>query len=305
MEVTMTNYHIPVMLEECMEGLSIVGYGTYVDVTYGGGGHSREILKHLGEDGSLLAFDQDQDAVKNRTDDSRLHFCQANFKYLQNFCSYYGVTQVDGILADLGVSSHHLDAEDRGFSFRFKDSELDMRMNAEMELTAKDVLNTYEQPALAKIFRSYGELDKASPMANAICSHRKVKQIQTAEDLEVALDKFLNPKTRNKRLAQVYQAIRIEVNQEMKALEMMLEQAVKLLKPGGRLVVMSYHSLEDRMVKNLIQTGNVDGERVTDQFGNLPRVFKAITKKVVVAGEDEVARNPRARSAKLRIAEKI
>jgi 16S rRNA (cytosine1402-N4)-methyltransferase len=301
----MTNYHIPVMLRECIDGLAIKEGGTYVDVTYGGGGHSREILKRLGSNGSLLVFDQDADAVKNRIDDSRLHFCEANFKYLENFCSYYGVKQFDGMLADLGVSSHHLDAEERGFSFRFKGSDLDMRMNAEMELSAKDVLNTYAQPQLAKVLRSYGELSKASPMANAICSHRKVGKIKTVDDLEAALTKFLNPKTRNKTLAQVYQAIRIEVNQEMQTLEMMLEQATRLLKPGGRLVVMSYHSLEDRMIKNLIQTGNTDGERITDQFGNTPKVFKAVTKKVVVAQENELAENPRSRSAKLRIAEKI
>lgn len=293
------------MLNECIEGLAIKRDGVYVDVTYGGGGHSRAILNALGENGTLLVFDQDADAVKNRIDDPRLHFCEANFKYLQNFCSYYKIDQVDGILADLGVSSHHLDAEERGFSFRFKGSDLDMRMNSEMELSAKEVLNTYEQPKLAKVFRSYGELDKASPMANAICSYRKVKELQTSDDLEESLEKFLKPKTKNKQLAQVYQAIRIEVNQEMQTLEMMLEQARDLLKPGGRLVVMSYHSLEDRVVKNLIQTGNVQGERQENQFGQLPKIFKAITKKPVVASEEELELNSRARSAKLRIAEKL
>lgn len=301
----MSNYHIPVMLQECIDGLSINPSGTYVDVTYGGGGHSRAILNKLNDRGTLLVFDQDADAVKNRIDDKRLHFCEANFRYLENFCSFYGVTQIDGLLADLGVSSHHLDEEGRGFSFRFKGSDLDMRMNAEMEISAKEVLNTYEQPRLAKVFRSYGELDKASPMANAIVSFRKNKPLETSDDLEAALTKFLNPNTRNKQLAQVYQAVRIEVNQEMQTLERMLEQATRLLKPGGRLVVMSYHSLEDRIVKNLIQTGNIQGEKNADQFGNLPTVYKAITKKPVVATGEELALNPRSRSAKLRIAEKV
>ncbi len=301
----MSNYHIPVMLQECIDGLNINPSGTYVDVTYGGGGHSRAILNKLGEKGTLLVFDQDADAVKNRIDDKRLHFCEANFRYLENFCSYYGIDSVDGILADLGVSSHHLDAEERGFSFRFKGSDLDMRMNSEMALSAKEVLNTYEQPKLAKVFRSYGELDKASPMANAICSFRKNRPLETSDDLELALEKFLKPNTRNKQLAQVYQAVRIEVNQEMTTLERMLEQTVRLLKPGGRLVVMSYHSLEDRLVKNLINTGNVQGDKNADQFGNLPTVFKAITKKPVIATSEELAVNPRARSAKLRIAEKL
>jgi 16S rRNA (cytosine1402-N4)-methyltransferase len=301
----MSNYHIPVMLQECIDGLNINPSGTYVDVTYGGGGHSRAILNKLGEKGTLLVFDQDADAVKNRIDDKRLHFCEANFRYLENFCSYYGINAVDGILADLGVSSHHLDAEERGFSFRFKGSDLDMRMNSEMALSAKEVLNTYEQPKLAKVFRSYGELDKASPMANAICSFRKNRPLETSDDLELALEKFLKPNTRNKQLAQVYQAVRIEVNQEMTTLERMLEQTVRLLKPGGRLVVMSYHSLEDRLVKNLINTGNVQGDKNADQFGNLPTVFTAITKKPVIATSEELAVNPRARSAKLRIAEKL
>lgn len=301
----MSNYHIPVMLQECIDGLNINPSGTYVDVTYGGGGHSRAILNKLNEKGTLLVFDQDADAVKNRIDDQRLHFCEANFRYLENFCSYYGIDSVNGILADLGVSSHHLDAEERGFSFRFKGSDLDMRMNADTELSAKEVLNTYEQPRLAKVFRSYGELDKASPMANAICSFRKNRPLQTSDDLELALEKFLKPNTRNKQLAQVYQAVRIEVNQEMSTLERMLEQSTRLLKSGGRLVVMSYHSLEDRLVKNIINTGNVQGDKNADQFGNLPTVFKALTKKPVVATSEELALNPRARSAKLRIAEKI
>jgi 16S rRNA (cytosine1402-N4)-methyltransferase len=305
MEVMMSNYHVPVMLQECMDGLQINPSGTYVDVTYGGGGHARAILDRLGEDGTLLVFDQDADAVKNRIDDPRLHFCEANFRYLENFCSYYKVGKIDGLLADLGVSSHHLDAKDRGFSFRFGEAELDMRMNTDAEISAKSILNTYEQPRLAKVLRSYGELDKASPMANAIIDYRTVKNIETTEDLSAALDRFLNDKTRNKTLAKVYQAVRIEVNAEMSTLEQMLEQVTDLLKPEGRLVVMSYHSLEDRLVKNLIQTGNVAGERVTDHFGNLPQVYKAINKKPMVASAEEILTNTRARSAKLRIAERI
>ncbi len=301
----MTSYHVPVMLKECLGGLDIKKSGVYVDVTFGGGGHSKAILEELGEDGLLLVFDQDPDAIQNQIEDKRLKFCHANFSYLQNFCSYYGVDKIDGLLADLGVSSHHLNAEKRGFSFRFKGSELDMRMNEGGELDAQYVLNNYAQPQLAKVLRSYGELSKASPMANAICTFRKVRPIITSDDLEEALVKFLNPKIRNKQLAQVYQAVRIEVNAEIKTLEEMLVQATNLLKPGGRLVVMSYHSLEDRIVKNLVQTGNVEGERNVDHFGNMPKVYRAITKKPVMANKEELELNSRARSAKLRIAEKV
>jgi len=301
----MSNYHVPVMLRECIEGLNINPKGVYVDVTYGGGGHSQAILNELDEDGMLLVFDQDADAVKNRIEDKRLHFCEANFRYLENFCAYHKVGKIDGLLADLGVSSHHLDAKDRGFSFRFGEAELDMRMNTDADFSAVTVLNTYEQPKLAKVLRSYGELDKASPLANAIVDYRTVKKIETTEDLEDAVAKFLNDKTKNKTLAKIYQAVRIEVNAEISTLEQMLEQTTRLLKPGGRLVVMSYHSLEDRLVKNLIQTGNTSGERVTDPFGNLPVVYKTLSKKPIMASSDEIERNTRARSAKLRIAERI
>ncbi len=304
-EVRMSNYHVPVMLKECLEGLNINPKGTYVDVTYGGGGHSRAILDALDQDGTLIVFDQDADALQNNIEDKRLLFCEANFRYLENFCSYHNVGQLDGLLADLGVSSYHLDERSRGFSFRFGESDLDMRMNTESEISAKQVLNTYDQPKLAKVLRSYGELDKASMLANAIVDYRGVKEIITTEDLEVAVSKFLNDKTKNKTLAKIYQAVRIEVNAEIRTLEQMLEQATRLLKPEGRLVVMSYHSLEDRIVKNLIQTGNVAGDRVTDHFGNLPQVYKALTKKPVGATSDEIGLNTRARSAKLRIAEKI
>lgn len=301
----MSKYHVPVMLQPCLDGLNIDPKGTYVDVTYGGGGHSRAILDMLDEDGTLLVFDQDSDAVKNRIDDKRLLFCQANFQYLQNFCSYYKLGKIDGLLADLGVSSHHLNEQGRGFSFRFGTSDLDMRMNTLSDSTAATILNTYEQPRLAKVFRSYGELSKASPMANAVVSHRAHGPIETTDDLEAALGKFINDKTRNKTLAKIYQAIRIEVNAEMSTLESMLAQATDLLKPGGRLVVMSYHSLEDRLVKNLIQTGNTDGERVVDHFGNGPQVYKALSKKPMMADAGEIEANSRARSAKLRIAEKL
>ena len=301
----MSNYHVPVMLRECIEGLNIDPKGTYVDVTYGGGGHSQAILNELDEDGVLLVFDQDADAVKNRIEDKRLHFCEANFRYLENFCAYHKVGKIDGLLADLGVSSHHLDAKDRGFSFRFGEAELDMRMNTDADFSAVTVLNTYEQPKLAKVLRSYGELDKASPLANAIVDYRTVKKIETTEDLEDAVAKFLNDKTKNKTLAKIYQAVRIEVNAEISTLEQMLEQTTRLLKPGGRLVVMSYHSLEDRLVKNLIQTGNTAGERVADPFGNLPVVYKTLSKKPIMASSEEIERNTRARSAKLRIAERI
>lgn len=301
----MSKYHVPVMLQECLDGLRIDPTGVYVDVTYGGGGHSRAILSLLGPEGKLLVFDQDEDAVENRIEDPRLHFCQGNFRYLQNFCSYYGVEKIDGLLADLGVSSHHLDAKGRGFSFRFGEAELDMRMNTTADVTAINVLNTYDQPRLAKVFRSYGELDKASPMANAILNYRAVKQIETTQDLEIALERFLNDKTKNKTLAKIYQAVRIEVNAEISTLEQMLEQATELLKPNGRLVVMSYHSLEDRIVKNLVQTGNVAGEKNPDPYGNLPQVYKAISRKPIMATSEEIEINSRARSAKLRVAERI
>lgn len=301
----MSNYHAPVMLTECIDGLNIKPNGVYVDVTYGGGGHSRAILDQLDESGSLLVFDQDADAMANRIDDPRLIFCDANFAYLSNFCSYYNLPQIDGLLADLGVSSHHLDEGSRGFSFRFDTSSLDMRMNTTAVISAKDIVNTYDQPSLAKVFRRYGELDKASPIASAILTYRSIKPLKTNADLMEAVSKFVSEKSKHKLLAKIYQALRIEVNQEMKTLESLLEQATSLLKPKGRLVVMSYHSLEDRMVKNLIQRGNVVGERITDHFGNAPQVFKAITKKPIEASKEEREQNPRARSAKLRIGEKI
>jgi 16S rRNA (cytosine1402-N4)-methyltransferase len=301
----MSDYHVPVMLQECIDNLVLNPDGVYVDVTYGGGGHSRAILNKLSDKGTLLAFDQDLDAVKNKTDDKRLVFCNSNFRYLQNFCSFYKINEIDGVLADLGVSSHHFNEGSRGFSFRFKEADLDMRMNKDADISAIDVLNTYEYEPLFRLLKDYGELPKATHMANAIISFRRHTKITKPEHLEQALDSFISDKTRNKQLAKVYQAIRIEVNQEMAALEEMLTQATSLLKPTGRLVVMSYHSLEDRMVKNLIQTGNTAGERITDAFGNLNNSLKAVNRKPIIPTETEIDANPRARSAKLRVAEKL
>lgn len=305
MEVRMTNYHTPVMLDECINGLNIDPDGTYVDVTYGGGGHSKVILDQLSDKGVLLVFDQDGGALNNKIDDPRLIFCEANFEYLANFCSYYKLNEIDGLLADLGVSSHHLNDKDRGFSFRFEESELDMRMNSSSEISALDILNIYDQPSLAKVFRSYGELDKASPLANAVVSYRNIQPIKTNGDLIAAVSKFTNERSKNKMLAKIYQALRIEVNREISTLKSLLNQATDLLKPQGRLVVMSYHSLEDRIVKNLIQTGNVEGELESDPFGRVDKRYRPINKKPIEASKEEVDRNSRARSAKLRVAEKI
>jgi 16S rRNA (cytosine1402-N4)-methyltransferase len=259
----------------------------------------------LSDKGVLLVFDQDGDALNNKIDDPRLIFCEANFEYLANFCSYYKLSEIDGLLADLGVSSHHLNDKDRGFSFRFEESDLDMRMNSSSKISAIDILNSYDQPSLAKVFRSYGELDKASPLANAIISYRSIQPIKTNADLMAAVSKFTNERSKNKMLAKIYQALRIEVNREISTLKSLLTQATDLLKSQGRLVVMSYHSLEDRIVKNLIQTGNVEGERKSDPFGRVSKPYRAINKKPIEASKEEVEKNSRARSAKLRVAEKI
>ena len=301
----MTDYHVPVMLEECLEGLNIKPNGVYVDTTYGGGGHAKAILNKLNDEGVLMVFDQDSDAVKNRIDDPRLIFCEANFKYLENFCTYNGIEKIDGLLADLGVSSHQFNEGVRGFSFRFEDADLDMRMNAQAGISAKDVLNGYDQYKLTTIFRQYGELKNAPSVARAVCEFRKVKAIEKVEDLEEALGSILNPKQKNKQLAQVYQAVRIEVNGEMEALKQLLRQVPHWIVKGGRLVVMSYHSLEDRLVKNLINHGNVEGEKEVDAFGQWKQCFKAVNRKPMVATERELEVNNRARSAKLRIAERV
>ena len=301
----MTNYHVPVMLEECLKGLNIKPNGVYVDTTYGGGGHAKAILNQLGDDGILLVFDQDADAVKNRVDDPRMIFCHANFGYLQNFCAYYRLDKIDGLLADLGISSHQIDEGERGFSYRFEQAELDMRMNSSSGLSAIDVLNSYSQDQLATVLQDYGELRSGFSMAGAICDYRKLNRIEQVQDMERALEGFLSTKNKSKILAQVYQAIRIEVNQEIEVLKEMLVQASDLLANEGRLVVLSYHSLEDRLVKNLIQSGNLKGERQVDAFGKWTPLYKAINRKPITASEEELKANSRARSAKLRIAERI
>ena len=296
-------YHIPALLEECMEGLDIKPAGKYVDVTFGGGGHSREILKHLGAEGHLYSFDQDEDAQRNIVDDDRFTFVYSNFKYLKNFMLYHGVEGVDGILADVGVSFHHFDDSERGFSFRF-DAPLDMRMNKKARCTAADILATYDEKRLAQLFSLYGELRNAHRMAAAIVAKRDKGGVKTTGQLLEVVSPFINRKQEKKELAQLFQALRIEVNNEMDSLRSMLQQASDLLNPGGRLVVITYHSLEDRIVKNFIKTGNVEGVVEKDFFGRVNAPLRAVNNKVIVPTDEEVERNPRARSAKLRIAEK-
>ncbi len=296
-------YHIPVLLEESVRGMDIRPNGTYVDVTFGGGGHSKRILKELDEGGHLYSFDQDEDAERNIVDDPRFTFVRSNFRYLHNFMRYYGVEQVDAILADLGVSSHHFDDTERGFSFRF-DGKLDMRMNKRAGMTAADVVNTYEEEALATIFYLYGELKNSRKLAAAIVKARARKPIETTEEFLTVIKPLFGAEREKKEYAKVFQALRIEVNQEMEALKEMLAAAVKVLKPGGRLVVITYHSLEDRIVKNFMKTGNAEGKAESDFFGNVHAPLSQVNSKVTVPGADEIARNPRSRSAKLRIAEK-
>jgi 16S rRNA (cytosine1402-N4)-methyltransferase len=298
-------YHNPVMLKECMEGLQINPDGIYVDVTFGGGGHSMVILENLRE-GRLIAFDQDEDA-KRQADNIQSRsftFCQANFRYMKQYLKLSGVTQVDGILADLGISSHQIDSPERGFSTRFE-GPLDMRMNQKGNITAAKILNEYPEADLHKIFGMYGELKNARTAAKAVIAARTSKSIVTTLDLKVALQDIAPRGRENKYFAQVFQALRIEVNQEMKALEDFLHQCGEVMKPGGRLVVMSYHSLEDRMVKNYINTGKVFGELEKDFYGNPIKPFQAVNRKPIEASEEEVNENKRARSAKLRVAEKI
>ncbi len=297
-------YHVPVMLQECIDALAIDPNGTYVDVTFGGGGHSKEILKHLGENGRLYAFDQDPDAVKNALDDPRFKLIHQNFKFLKNYLRLEGVKQVDGILADLGVSSHQFDAADRGFSIRF-DADLDMRMDQVSDLDAKKLLNTYPEEELHRIFGMYGEIQNAKSLAKAIVTARLNQEIQTVAELKQVIQKLVPKGKEHKYHAQVFQALRIEVNKELEALQEFLLQTEAVLKPNGRLVVMSYHSLEDRLVKNFMAKGKFKGEVEKDFFGNEIKPFKVISRKAIVANAEELARNNRARSAKLRIAEKI
>lgn len=296
-------YHVPVLLKESVDGMNICPNGTYVDVTFGGGGHSREILSRLEKDGRLLGFDQDEDAERNIVDDPRFIFVRSNFRYLHNFLRYHNIEKVDAILADLGVSSHHFDDSERGFSFRF-DGALDMRMNKRAGLTAADVVNTYAEERLADIFYLYGELKNSRKLASVIVKARANGQIKTIGEFLEIIKPLFGREREKKELAKVFQALRIEVNQEMEALKEMLTAATEALKPGGRLVVITYHSLEDRMVKNIMKTGNVEGKTTQDFFGNLQTPFKLVNNKVIVPDEKEIERNPRSRSAKLRIAEK-
>ncbi len=298
-----TVYHVPVLLNACVEGLQIHPKGTYVDVTFGGGGHSRAILEQLVPEGHLYSFDQDADAERNAMEDERFTFVRSNFRYLKNWMRYYGVEQLDGLLADLGVSSHHFDDGDRGFSFRF-DGKLDMRMNRRARLTAADVLNEYAEERLADLFYLYGELKNARKIAACVVKARSTKRIETTEELMAVVKPLFGRDREKKELAKVFQALRIEVNQEMDALKEMLEAAAELLRPGGRLVVLTYHSLEDRLVKNLIKTGNLEGKAVQDFFGNVDCPFRAVNNKVIIPDEEEQERNPRSRSAKLRVAER-
>ncbi len=298
----MSLFHAPVLLNESIDGLSIHPDGTYVDATFGGGGHSREILRRM-KGGRLLAFDQDEEALKNLFSDDRLTFIRSNFRYLRNFLRYYQVEQVDGILADLGVSSHDFDQADRGFSFRF-DAPLDMRMNRETRITAAHVVNRYSEAQLACLFRNFGEIQNASRLASAIAEARTENEIITTRQFLDAIDKCIPRTVEKKYLAQVFQSLRMEVNEEMTVLAEFLKASLEALRPGGRLVVIAYHSLEDRMVKNFMKTGNLEGKPEQDFYGNFLTPFLLVNRKVIVPGEDEITANPRSRSAKLRIAEK-
>lgn len=300
----MTNYHEPVLLQACIDGLNLQPGGTYVDITFGGGGHSREILHQL-EGGRLFGFDQDADARANAQaiSDPRLTFVAANFRNMKRYLRLYKANQVDGILADLGISSHQIDTPERGFSTRF-DADLDMRMNQQADRTARQVINEYSEADLHRILGMYGEITNARTAASAIVSARSNRPLKTVNDLKAALQRYAPRGKENKYFAQVFQALRIEVNEELQALEEFLEQVPEVLKPGGRLVVMSYHSLEDRLVKNFINKGKFQGEVEKDLFGNDLKPLQSVTRKPIEATPDEIARNPRARSAKLRIAEK-
>lgn len=300
----MTDYHIPVLLKESIDGLNIKPNGIYVDVTFGGGGHSKEILSRLNKNGKLFGFDQDEEAYKNVLDDDRFVFVRSNFRYLSNFLQYYHVEKVDGILADLGVSSHHFDDEDRGFSFRY-DSQLDMRMNRSAKQTVADILNNYDEKDLSNLFFQYGELRMARKIASAIVNARQKKPLTTVNDFLEIMERFTIRDRERKVLAQAFQALRIEVNQELDALSEMLQQSVERLAQGGRISVISYHSLEDRIVKNFFRSGNIEGKIEKDFYGNPLTSLKVINRKVIIPEEEEQRLNPRSRSAKLRIAEKI
>ena len=303
MMTTAGTYHVPVLLQESVDGLDIKPDGVYVDVTFGGGGHSREILSRLGKNGHLYSFDQDEDAEKNILNDSRFTFVRSNFRYLHNWMRYYGVEQIDGLLADLGVSSHHFDDETRGFSFRF-DAPLDMRMNKRSGITAAEILNNYEEERLADILYIYGELKNARKIATTIIKARNEKAIETTGDLIQVTESLFQREREKKETAKLFQALRIEVNHEMEALKEMLYGAQQVLREGGRLSVITYHSLEDRIVKNIIKAGNAEGKVRQDFFGRTEAPFRQISNKVIVPNAEELLRNPRSRSAKLRIAER-
>lgn len=296
-------YHTPALLNDSIDGLNICPSGVYVDVTFGGGGHSREILSRLDENGRLIAFDQDEDAIINAFEDTRFTFVRSNFRFLKRFLRYHGIDKVDGVLADLGVSSHHFDDAERGFSFRF-DGELDMRMNRSGQKKAADILNAYPEEKLSDIFFRYGELKNARRIATAVTAYRQQKEIKETSDLLAILEPFAFRDREKKILAQAFQALRIEVNGEMEALIEMLTQALEVLKPEGRFSVISYHSLEDRLVKNFFRTGNFEGDLVKDFYGNIETPFLQINRKVMVPADEEQRLNPRSRSAKLRVAEK-
>lgn len=300
----MTNYHDPVLLKASVDGLNLKGDDVVVDVTFGGGGHSREIIIRLGDKGKLYGFDQDEDAVKNSLEDERFVLVRHNFRYLKNYLKMYNAIPVDAVLADLGVSSHQFDEGERGFSIRF-DGPLDMRMNVNAKLTAKQVVNEYDEENLLRIFRAYGEIKNAWKLVQEIIKARTLAEINTTQELCEVAQACVPGKMRNKYLAQVFQALRIEVNDEMGALRSLLEQCYDVIKPGGRLVVITYHSLEDRMVKNFIKNGKIDGELEKDFYGNPLLKFKAVNRKPIVATAEELQENNRARSAKLRIAERL
>ena len=322
MAKTAETYHVPVLLKESVNGLHIKPNGIYVDVTFGGGGHSREILSRLGADGHLFSFDQDADAENNIfedsgdakdcsneqkgkrfVDDSRFTFVRSNFKFLKNWMQYYGIEQIDGLLGDLGVSSHHFDDESRGFSFRF-DAPLDMRMNKRAGKTAADIVNEYDEEQLANLFYIYGELKNSRRIASALTNVRRQKPIATTSDFISAVEPLFKREREKKDMAKLFQALRIEVNHEMTALKEMLMAATDVMKPGGRLSIITYHSLEDRIVKNIMKTGNIEGKVEQDFFGHIDSPYKLINNKVIVPSEEEQSQNPRSRSAKLRIAER-
>lgn len=297
-------YHIPALLDDAINGLDIKASGKYVDVTFGGGGHSRAIMERLGENGHLFGFDQDADAIANAIDDPRFTFVYSNFRYMRNFLRFYGVDKVDGILADLGVSFHHFDDPERGFSFRWVGA-LDMRMNRNASRSAEWYVNNLDEEQLADTLYLYGELKNARRIASAIIKARAVAPITTVEGLLSAVRPLMNPRKEKKELAQVFQALRITVNNEIEALSEFLRQSLEVLKPGGRLAVITYHSLEDRLVKNFMRSGNLEGRVEQDFYGRNLSPFRLLTSKPIVADEAEIGRNPRSRSAKLRIAEKV